>query len=978
MRCLWKVFAFSAGCVLGLSALGQAQAFSIFADGFETGDLCGGWSGGSSLPDCPPIFPGLTLTAVTDETELTLAWTPAVDDLTPARDIRYRLHISTTPEFDPGPGTLQATVVGAASMILTGLQPATLYYILVLAEDGAGNTSLERDYRAITTAAFPVILSAMTPLQTSDGLGLGEPLEVHPSRLVFGNLPEAQLPQIGALLIVNSGDSGLLRRVEGVEVMPATIEVSTSTPALEEAVEQINVSSVGTLPEMVDPARRAGGRGLARYSESKKVLSDGAIQTSARWHQRLLAVDRLDHSLDRGWLRLRPEQRMGSHNISISDDLLLQLELDFTPDLLTDVAWNVSGLRQARLVARGTLDVGIRAEYSFDAAASYSPAPFELFTTTWTAVYSVGPVPVYQRVTLKVEAEVTASASASIEAVAEAIASATVEVGVEFDQASGWQPVAAVGTSRSFTSSLAVAGGATVQIKLIPEVSVEFYELVTGRIAVQPYLSAEVGVEATPQALCAPFELSTFDILLGVDCNVAVDFTPFSIDYTLFDAQVCSPTWPLFDLPQLTVSSSGTGPVLLTATVTDGTNNPPDPDSMQWAVVPASGTVVADSGLPTQATLTCTESGLFSVTFAAHGRLGEIARQCVQAEVSCSPEAPPGTVVEIIDEVGDGGPNPLDGAFGVATDDLGNAFVSGRFGDSDNVFKITPAGVVTSIVGPGGDGLNVLDGPTDIAVDDSGNVYVVGVFSDNAFKITPAGVITEIIDQAGDGLGNLLDTPAGIAVDSSGNVFVTALATDNAFKITPAGTITEIIDGTGDGKGNGLDSASGVAVDRFGNVFVAGSTSSNVFKILPAGGINLWMDATDAGMGNTFVAPRELAVGSSGNLYVVAWNSNNAFRINPAGAVTEIIDESGDNQGHMLAGPEGVALDGLGNVYVAGGGSNNVFRITPGGAIREIIDGSGDGLGNLLRSPRRVAVDGSGNVYVPGLLSDNAFRILSP
>jgi len=52
-----------------------------------------------------------------------------------------------------------------------------------------------------------------------------------------------------------------------------------------------------------------------------------------------------------------------------------------------------------------------------------------------------------------------------------------------------------------------------------------------------------------------------------------------------------------------------------------------------------------------------------------------------------------------------------------------------------------------------------------------GNVYVAGKESDNVFKITPAGLITEIIDAAGDGTSPF-SFAQGIAVDGAGNVYV--------------------------------------------------------------------------------------------------------------------------------------------------------------------------------------------------------------
>ena len=96
-----------------------------------------------------------------------------------------------------------------------------------------------------------------------------------------------------------------------------------------------------------------------------------------------------------------------------------------------------------------------------------------------------------------------------------------------------------------------------------------------------------------------------------------------------------------------------------------------------------------------------------------------------------------GQITQIIDSVGVAGTvDTLAGADGIATDGSGNVFVADRI--TANVFKITPGGAITQIIGPAGDGTgNTLAEPILVATDGSGNVFVAGRISSNAFKITP-------------------------------------------------------------------------------------------------------------------------------------------------------------------------------------------------------------------------------------------------
>jgi kumamolisin len=120
----------------------------------------------------------------------------------------------------------------------------------------------------------------------------------------------------------------------------------------------------------------------------------------------------------------------------------------------------------------------------------------------------------------------------------------------------------------------------------------------------------------------------------------------------------------------------------------------------------------------------------------------------------------------------------------IAVDSAGNLYVA----DANNnvIRKVTQAGVVTTLAGSSLAG--VLDGtgaharfnyPSGIAVDTAGNVFVADTNNDAIRKITPDGVVTTVLGQPGnqgsaDGLGNVaqLNQPYGLVVDASGNIFI--------------------------------------------------------------------------------------------------------------------------------------------------------------------------------------------------------------
>ena len=92
--------------------------------------------------------------------------------------------------------------------------------------------------------------------------------------------------------------------------------------------------------------------------------------------------------------------------------------------------------------------------------------------------------------------------------------------------------------------------------------------------------------------------------------------------------------------------------------------------------------------------------------------------------------------------------------------------------------------------------------PYQIVIDTAGNIYTSNSDSDNVSKITPAGVSSI--------LGTTGDNPIGITIDADGNIYTANLDSNNVTKITPAG-VSSILGTTG-------DNPFGIVVDTVGNL----------------------------------------------------------------------------------------------------------------------------------------------------------------
>lgn len=587
----------------------------------------------------PPVFPGIVLLYSVNTDTAHVAWLPASDDATPASNLKYEIYISTEYDFMPSSSNLYASYTAETEAELSGLVKETDYYILILAVDEENNKSTERDYRSVRTASdSPVMNGAVTVYDTeSSGMKLST---INDDEYVFEKTDETSLPEEGNIIYGEDGE--YLRKVESIETVGNTVTMKTAQATLSDVYERANLSAEVTLfdvSETAEAGSKSPSSGLSFTSQRNK--NNVPIARGVEWKSGILKANQLDfvQSLQSG-------SGKSTYTYETKEGLTLTIESKFEPKFATDFEYD-AGIKKAEVSAKGTFQLTIDSEYKLKNSGAFEYEK-KLLKRTYTTIYYIGTVPVYQKITLSLELLLSGKISSEITASASASTTIDVNIGIKYDPDNGkWTSSNSTSKSESMEASLKLAGGVNAEVRLVPNIELKYYTIVANNLSVEPYLNGNIAAESvsTVDVLTGDYlsvsQPTAFDFNLGVEGYISGNLDFLGKKYTIYEkTKIFGPLeTELFSLPKLSLSEVGVDEKKkqLKATVSDGTNNSFDKSSIAWKVYPSdSGELVVDKSDPFSATFTPNESTECSIFFSGYSALGALSRQYEKLEIKGS------------------------------------------------------------------------------------------------------------------------------------------------------------------------------------------------------------------------------------------------------------------------------------------------------------------------------------------------------
>ncbi len=588
----------------------------------------------SSQDSQAPEFEGFVLVVSSNTDSVSMAWMPAIDNITPQDNIVYEIYYDTNANFIPDMATLDQVLIGETSGVVVGLTEGTEYFFKIIAIDESGNRTEATDYARVVTADQDVIYTK-TQVNNVEDLRLYD-LKISDDNkdvYIFEISPLTIVPAVGSALVGEDVDGkGYLRIVDGVTLGASSISLETRAGELTDVFETASISSEVVL-------RDTGYRDMI---PSTRNIKSGNTEDPYKlvWKDKLLYVsESRSHS---PFLVTRSKQKESEElssviNVSASQALTLTGTITFEPTVRVDVLINRLAIERAMIEASGTLSMDVSLEYNYDGVVEINESK-EVFSRSYISRYKVGSVYVYQETILVLNAEFIGSSTSALRAESRASVSSDVAVRASYD-GEQWS----YSTNRSFDKELTVSasahGSAATEVRLVPEIRVRFYEAVSATISAEPYVKAIVEVEAVASqdlidsGFGEGYGFTKFDAFIGADINLVADLSVFSSMVARYPEtgklNIYNKTWQLFGLPDIEATAELTSENSYVFRVIEapfesefGLKNSIDVDSPRWIIFPSaemySGMIISWAG-------ECSQSDVYFIGYSE--LLGPMGRQ---------------------------------------------------------------------------------------------------------------------------------------------------------------------------------------------------------------------------------------------------------------------------------------------------------------------------------------------------------------
>jgi len=332
---------------------------------------------------------------------------------------------------------------------------------------------------------------------------------------------------------------------------------------------------------------------------------------------------------------------------------------------------------------------------------------------------------------------------------------------------------------------------------------------------------------------------------------------------------------------------------------------------------------------------------------------------------------------------GDGGPATaaaLNHPFGLAIDSTGGIYIA----DTDNarIRRVSPSGMISTVAGNGvpgasGDGGSALEASLSdvagVALDAAGNFYFGDPSNRRVRKVTPAGIISTVVGtgvQGSSGYGGpatnaSLNRPTFVVLDPAGNLYIADTSNQRIRRVDLNGTITTIA-GNGmagfSGDGGLASNASlmfplGMAMDSVGNLYVADANNhrirridlSGVITTVAGNGVEGYSGDLGPATSASLNYPEDVAFDRAGNLFIADSGNNRIRKVDASGIISTIAGtvlngfsgDGGPSVEAVLNFPWGLATDAAGDVYIADRVNSRIRKISPSRIVSHLVNGQG-------------------------------------